>query len=328
MRSSLLVKRFPNVRERSISDEVTQEIQKNIRVNYYLGKFSEMPIISIKNKFRISYPIEDNLCENLLKINQIFDQNDVKIDSSILDLNLSTSSLRKKILSYLNPTKSHDMTSLIFSSLKIIQPNENESFIDEIKSKNEIGSLYIYLPSSYSGGEISLMKNGIELISNIDFSTKEEDLLCLNWIAFHKNCKIKTKPISSGYQMVLIYKIEDEQLKDESFEFDLPSNFSKDLIDFMALKEINQCPILSNDFEGRNFNFPDYWIYKNLVDNWKVDIKKIKILNHRYKGNLLFDHSISHGEYFEGFAFNIQLKKRDAMEKIPSDINFKWKKQQ
>eukprot|EP01080_Neovahlkampfia_damariscottae_P006249 gene6249-10257_t len=124
----------------------------------------------------------------------------------------------------------------------------------------KFGSLLVYLPCFSTGGKIHLMKNGNEALSNFDFGLKDDGLMDFNWIAFHRNCKLKTKPTTSGYQIILIYKIIDPTVKDKSFDFRTPSNFTNDLMDLMRFRKFEKYSISFNgsDFDGRNYNFNDY----------------------------------------------------------------------
>eukprot|EP01080_Neovahlkampfia_damariscottae_P001993 gene1993-1501_t len=297
--------------------------KKILRVNYCLGKLSELPNILVKNSERLLYPIDKYQCERFL--NNQFDRNEVDITSKAFDLN---SKLLKTILSFLNPTTDLQYTSLQFSKLVIIPPCQEFNY-GYNTSTNQIGSLFIQLPSFYLGGEMHLKRDDKEL-SNFDFSMREGDSLHMNWIAFHNNCRIKIDPIESGHQMILIYKLLNPTLNNENFDFDEPISFSGDLINFMNLKGLNEYSIALNnfDFDGRNLSFDDSWIFKTLMDNWSVDIEQFEVKSSHFdrKSNTdCFMNTKKLNKTLVGnqlFKFKIKMKIKHQLHQKQFDVKF------
>eukprot|EP01080_Neovahlkampfia_damariscottae_P006250 gene6250-10258_t len=64
--------------------KLSNQITKPIRVNYYVGKLPQMPLISINKKIKISYPINIDLCEKLLSIKDRFDENEVTVQKNLI----------------------------------------------------------------------------------------------------------------------------------------------------------------------------------------------------------------------------------------------------
>ena len=73
---------------------------------------------------------------------------------------------------------------------------------DTPESSNMFGSLVVLLPITFTGGELILKKNGIE-ISGFDKDKKDE----VQWIAFYGDVTHKVTEVLSGTRITLTYKL-------------------------------------------------------------------------------------------------------------------------
>ncbi|KAJ5112050.1 hypothetical protein N7532_000095 [Penicillium argentinense] len=76
------------------------------------------------------------------------------------------------------------------------------SHVDTPRSKNQIGSLVVCLPST-EGGDLAVRHNGRERL----LLWAEKSTNSVQWAAFYSDCEHEIKSISSGYRLTLTYNL-------------------------------------------------------------------------------------------------------------------------
>ncbi|MBX2801819.1 MAG: 2OG-Fe(II) oxygenase, partial [Myxococcales bacterium] len=81
---------------------------------------------------------------------------------------------------------------------------------DSEKEPGTVATLAIVLPSTYTGGEIVVTHGGQQL----DFATAAESLANrLAFLGFYVDCVHETRPVSSGYRVVLTFTLQVESAR-------------------------------------------------------------------------------------------------------------------
>ena len=88
---------------------------------------------------------------------------------------------------------------------------------DTPESSNMFGSLVVLLPTTFTGGELVLMKNGIEVSAFKNHNEKKMNEI--EWIAFYGDVTHKVTEVLSGTRITLTYKLFNNSSTIERMNF-------------------------------------------------------------------------------------------------------------
>ncbi|OKO99838.1 hypothetical protein PENSUB_8055 [Penicillium subrubescens] len=78
-----------------------------------------------------------------------------------------------------------------------------KSHVDTPRSKNQIGSLVVCLPSPFKGGNLIVRHEGRE----VDFDWEHQSADTIQWAAFYSDCDHEIKTITDGDRITLTYNL-------------------------------------------------------------------------------------------------------------------------
>ncbi|KAJ5810586.1 uncharacterized protein N7503_002804 [Penicillium pulvis] len=78
-----------------------------------------------------------------------------------------------------------------------------QKHVDTPRSKSQIGSLVVCLPSAFKGGNLIVRHNGKE----IDFDWEHQSADVIQWAAFYSDCEHEIKTITEGDRITLTYNL-------------------------------------------------------------------------------------------------------------------------
>ncbi|KAJ5532050.1 hypothetical protein N7494_008602 [Penicillium frequentans] len=111
-----------------------------------------------------------------------------------------------------------------------------QKHVDTPRSKTQIGSLVVCLPSAFKGGNLIVRHNGKE----IDFDWEHQSADVIQWAALYSDCEHEIKTITEGERITLTYNLYIA----EPLEADAPISLidAKRLALYEELKSILQNP--------------------------------------------------------------------------------------
>lgn len=196
--------------------------QKNHLVN---SSLSILPYVKIKDMV-LSYPCTETICEELKKFciletqDNHEDRNYYEISKDIIQIsdefnNVTNNSLSKVIGDHLCPEEKTCFVEfeklLLFEKGSTYKPD-----ISIQRSQNHFGTLLIFLPSYYEGGEFIIQHlNYKKTFSNpLKDENFTQEMRC-NWVSFFTDCQHELLEVKSGYRVALCYKVLTEGKKIE-----------------------------------------------------------------------------------------------------------------
>lgn len=111
-----------------------------------------------------------------------------------------------------------------------------QKHVDTPRSKSQIGSLVVCLPSAFKGGNLIVRHKGKE----IDFDWEHQSADVIQWAAFYSDCEHEIKTITEGERITLTYNLYIA----EPLEADAPASLvdAKRLVLYRELKSTLQNP--------------------------------------------------------------------------------------
>jgi hypothetical protein len=171
-----------------------------------------------------------------------------------------------------------------FRNLSIL--SNDARFVPE-KLKDAFATIFICLPSDFSGGEIEISDE--EATKTLDFSEKSS--FHFQYAGMLSYCKITTKPVTNGYQGILVYDV----FREDKLVLNAPLTFPDTSTLESLLDKYNQplIHILDHDYgEGPltlvQFNPKDKQLllfFKHIADRQNRDLIVGHVKYHQYENN-------------------------------------------
>jgi hypothetical protein len=238
------------------------------------GCLNKFPLISVKDTV-VKYPLTEKNYLNLkehskkspfgLKDKTIFDENvrrSFEIDS--LDISLPTdfqltNSKDYEILEVIRKELAPNSKQISCELYKMVLYEKESHFKvhkDTLRKKNHFGTLVLFLPAQYEGGEFVLSHNNITKV--FDFSMKDE--LNFNWLAFYTDCDHEIKELKKGNRITLTYNLyhddnEDSFIPNQIVKCDI-SSIHDSICDLLKAKQ--SCCFLLSHYYSQSSLKPQY----------------------------------------------------------------------
>jgi hypothetical protein len=238
------------------------------------GCLNKFPLISVKDTV-VKYPLTEKNYLNLkehskkspfgLKDQTIFDdkvRRSFEIDS--LDISLPTdfqltNSKDYEILEVIRKELAPNTKQISCELYKMVLYEKESHFKvhkDTLRKKNHFGTLILFLPAQYEGGEFVLSHNNITKV--FDFSMKDE--LNFNWLAFYTDCDHEIKELKNGNRITLTYNLyhddnEESFTPNQSVKCDI-SSIEESICGL--LKSKNECCFLLSHYYSQSSLTPQY----------------------------------------------------------------------
>jgi hypothetical protein len=171
------------------------------------------PLIKIDTSYFLKYPCDEQMCKILIKDSEkapfgrgeetIVDSNirdtwQVNKKIEIISHNINENS---NILQEIKLKLCPGCSSIRAEFYKMLVYEEGSHFKthkDIIRGMKHFGSLIVFLPSFYKGGEFQVRHLGEELDFQYSIDKKEFDLSKCHWVAFFTDCEHEIKPLIEG----------------------------------------------------------------------------------------------------------------------------------
>lgn len=111
-----------------------------------------------------------------------------------------------------------------------------QKHVDTPRSKSQVGSLVVCLPSAFKGGNLIVRHQGKEM----DFDWEHQSAHAIQWAAFYSDCEHEIKTITEGQRITLTYNLYIA----EPLEADAPTSLidAKRLVLYREMKSTLQNP--------------------------------------------------------------------------------------
>eukprot|EP01080_Neovahlkampfia_damariscottae_P007961 gene7961-12427_t len=202
-------------------------LKKDLPKDFFVchGKM-ELPLIKINDDYLLKYPCDKQMCETLIKDSDqapfgrgeetIVDttirnswQVNKKIEFLSSELDNSTSennSILKDIQAKLSPGCSL-IRSEFYKMLVYEKGSHFKRHKDTIRGFNHFGTLIIFLPTFYEGGEFQVRHLDEEEEYQFSLDEKKFNLSHCDWVAFFTDCEHEIKEIKKGYRVALTFQL-------------------------------------------------------------------------------------------------------------------------
>lgn len=266
-------------------NELTDAMKKGFELRSFFtcDKITDLPIIKIENDY-LSLPFTEYVFEKFLKKFQkspfgrgsdtIIDENfrksyelsSDKVHLSQEFLDVIDANILPQIQSNLCPENSfitYDFYKLVvYEKGGFFKPHK-----DTQRTNNHFGTLIVFLPSVYEGGDFILSHDGVTKIFN--HSINDESLLDIQWVSFFTDCVHEIKPIVSGHRIALTFNLFFDGEQDLKIPPLSLSNLLQEKLDNLYLNpEVSHstfiCYLLSHDYTKSTLG-PRYLKGKDLV---------------------------------------------------------------
>jgi Rps23 Pro-64 3,4-dihydroxylase Tpa1-like proline 4-hydroxylase len=180
------------------------------------------PLIKIDNSYFLKYPCDEQMCRILIKDSEKapFGRGEETIvDSAIRDswqiykkIEMISHNIKEnsKILEEIRLKLCPGCSSIRAEFYKMLVYEEGSHFKahkDTIRDVKHFGSLIVFLPSFYKGGEFQVRHSGEQLEYQYSMDEKEFDISKCHWVAFFTDCEHEIKPLMEGNRVVLTYHL-------------------------------------------------------------------------------------------------------------------------
>jgi hypothetical protein len=291
-------------KKQKILSHLTKDFPKEFFVCHGV---SNVPLIKVDKSYFLKYPCDEDMCKKLIQDSERapFGRGESTIvDSTIRDtwqVNkkiqfLSTNILDgansndNEILKDINAKLCPGCSSIRAEFYKMLVYEKGSHFKahkDTIRGNQHFGSLVIFLPSFYSGGEFKVRHLGEEQEYQYSLTEENFDLSKCHWVAFYTDCEHEIKPLLEGNRVVLTYHLfyegknapkilEESNLKliqDMQLEHD-------EILDLIEGNSIGM--LLSHEYSMETLKFDtlkgmDAVYYSTFSRNPKYDVKLVAV---------------------------------------------------
>lgn len=272
-----------------------------LRNFYTSSSINEIPIIKIKGEY-LSLPFtswvfdkfkdkfkkspfgrgEKTIHDETFRKSLELDSNDVFLSQEFI------AGIEYDIIPIIIEELCPENTSINFELYKMVIYEKGDFFKphkDTQRSKEHFGTLIIFLPSIYEGGEFVISHDQVS--KSYNSSIDDERVMQLQWLAFFTDCVHEIQPVISGHRAVLTFNLyfQGEQ-KLTIPPLSLSNSIQEKLDNFYLNPDLPNpvicCFLLSHNYTKDTLN-PRYLkgkdlnLYKQLsqIKNYKIQMKLI-----------------------------------------------------
>lgn len=185
----------------------------------------QFPGLEVNGLGEIAYPINEMQAKALIQVAQkapfgkggetIVDstvRSTCEIDAKQLSFNGKRWNIfLDKIINKIKPDLGLEDYTISAHLYKMLIYEKGDFFLphkDSEKEKGMFGTLVINLPSKYTGGELVVSFEGVEVVA--DFAEDSGDFK-ISYAAFYADCDHEIKLLTSGYRICLVYNLVQQK---------------------------------------------------------------------------------------------------------------------
>ena len=198
----------------------------------YVVDIDQLPFIEIENSTILSFPCNELLCKKLIEEHceqapfgmgdkTVLDKNvrnSWQIDSSKVNITSKTwndmfsNSKMSPVLEEIRKQMTPDCKKISAKLYKMLVYEKGSFFTahrDTQREDKHFGSIVVFLPSMYAGGELLVRHLDRERKFQFSYTNDEakEEHLKAHAVAFFSDCEHEVKPLESGYRVCLTYNL-------------------------------------------------------------------------------------------------------------------------